>query len=414
MILAWQHGSIRDDVKTAQYSEPPCMAQTASLTDRVRLLEECLVTAADLWRPNPFRQPDPDWLDARPELASVLLELCEPSVTALEDDPGALRELLAPHLPELDATLAACEPTALAWPPVELPDRFAGTHVPGRKWNQIQAFIGALPPSRRPVVDWCAGKGHLGRTLARLGERSVRCLERQPELARKGAALATGLPVRFELCDVMAEAPRIAPDEQVLALHACGALHERLLDLAEAGQVRHLSLAPCCYHLTPAWRPRAGASRLALDPELMQLAVQDTATAPARVRRARLEERAFRTGFDALQRQLRGVDAYLPTPSWSGAKRPRDFAGFCAAAAAHHGLRLPAARNLPSWLELGFERDARSRRLELLRHGFRRALELYIVHDRAVSLEAAGFTVRLARFCPRQVTPRNLLLQAWR
>ena len=53
-------------------------------------------------------------------------------------------------------------------------------------------------------------------------------------------------------------------------------------------------------------------------------------------------------------------------------------------------------------------------RLALLRHAFRRSLELRIVCDRSQFLAENGFAIDLAQFCSRAVTPRNLLITAHR
>ena len=47
------------------------------------------------------------------------------------------------------------------------------TGVPGRKWAQIEAFGRCLTYARTPEhwLDWCAGKGHLGRRLLHPGQR---------------------------------------------------------------------------------------------------------------------------------------------------------------------------------------------------------------------------------------------------
>jgi hypothetical protein len=68
----------------------------------------------------------------------------------------------------------------------------------------------------------------------------------------------------------------------------------------------------------------------------------------------------------------------------------------------------------PYWLAVGRRRFRQVRRHELLRHLFRRPLELWLVLDYAVFLEEQGYRVRLGTFCERTLTPRNLLLDARR
>ena len=124
---------------------------------------------------------------------------------------------------------------------------------------------------------------------------------------------------------------------------------------------------------------------------------------------------ARRLAFDSLQRRLRGIDDYLPTPSLPAAWLDKDLADYCKDLAALKGL--PAAQASLDWSALqahGWQRLAEVRNLELLRALFRRPLELWLLLDRALYLQEQGFTVRLGSFCPSHVTPRNLLLLAER
>ena len=53
-------------------------------------------------------------------------------------------------------------------------------------------------------------------------------------------------------------------------------------------------------------------------------------------------------------------------------------------------------------------------RLSIVRHAFRRPLEVWLALDLGLFLEGAGYEVSLGTFCPRRLTPRNLLLSARR
>jgi hypothetical protein len=152
--------------------------------------------------------------------------------------------------------------------------------------------------------------------------------------------------------------------------------------------------------------------RLAADE--LHLAVQETVTSGRSRQRQRERESAWRLGFDALQRRLRGVDAYLPVPSAPRALLRGAFADFVRWAAARKQVALPATLALDEFEQLGRVRHAEVSRLALLRHAFRRPLELRIAFDRARYLEEQGYAVQLRTFCARSETPRNLLLEAWR
>ena len=52
--------------------------------------------------------------------------------------------------------------------------------------------------------------------------------------------------------------------------------------------------------------------------------------------------------------------------------------------------------------------------MELVRHLFRRPLEIWLLLDRALFLEEQGYRVEVGTFCPKPTTPRNLLIRAVR
>lgn len=73
---------------------------------------------------------------------------------------------------------------------------------------------------------------------------------------------------------------------------------------------------------------------------------------------------------------------------------------------------MPATTDYPAWETYGQARLEKVKRYELLRHLFRRPLEIWLVLDYLLFLEEAGYQVKLGTFCERKLTPRNLLLDA--
>jgi len=300
-------------------------------------------------------------------------------------------------------------------------------HVGGRKWRQIVAFVARvhIAPGQS-VVEWCSGKGHLARTLAHSHGTPVTGLESDGRLCREGQALADRQGVAMHLQEQDVLEPDVLrwlnPATHVVALHACGDLHLRLLDLA-AQTGCAISLAPCCYHrtvheryqpLSEIGRELAGRHALALTRQDLALAVQETVTAPLHTQRQRRRAKAWRLGFDLLQRELRGVDEYLPVPRLRYSDLPADFQGFCRWAAAEKDLTLPSTSDWTARERAGWMRLEEVERLEQVRHLFRRPLEVWLALDRARRLEEAGLRVDLGSFCDREVSPRNLLLRASR
>ena len=384
-------------------------------------LDSLLTEHLDLWQVRPFHSRTLCWAHSRPDLCAALLALDEPTLGRLERDGAALARWLQPWLGDHgDQLLALARLPALPARPLAIPERFA-TGIPGRKWAQIQAFAAVLPAEGCEVLEWCAGKGHLGRLLAVIDGRAVTSLEWQPALCRAGEqeAARTGVPVRFAEADAFAadSGSWLPAQGQAVALHACGDLHIALMRHWVAGDCRRLTLSPCCYHLTrdDTYQPlstRALASALRLDKRDLQMPVQEAVTGGQCVQRQRRTELLWRLAFDEWQRERRGEDRYLPVPAFPKKLLSATFSDFCRWAAAAKGLAVPDAIDPQHWLRRGEHRLALTRRMELLGRPFRRPLELWLVLDRVLFLEEHGARVRLGTFCPKPLTPRNILIDA--
>jgi hypothetical protein len=394
-----------------------------ALLARFRLLDAFLIEHQALWKPRPFTHLQLPWETSYPQLAAWLRG------RSLEEAENAHNQPALLNAPEPFASLAAISVALSAVD--ELPahafataGRRLNVDVPGRKWQQIEAFASRLQFSDAPShwLDWCSGKGHLGRRLLQAGQQ-LTCVEYDPALVASGEALSQRhqLHALHVEQDVLATTAASLLDNRhtPVALHACGDLHVRLIRLASAAGCRQLAIAPCCYNRTnlPDYAPMSSAARasqLKLSLDDLALPMSETVTAGARVRRQRDTSMARRLGFDLLQRQLRGVDEYLPTPSLPSAWLDTSFADYCQHLAELKELSTIPAQDWSAREAAGWKRLANVRNLELMRGLFRRPLEIWLVLDRALFLMEQGYSVRLGTFCENILTPRNLLLLAER
>lgn len=386
---------------------------------RFHTLDAFLIEHQGLWRPRPFTHRQLPWETEHPELAAWLRQR---SLADAENSHNQPHDLPAPSpFPQLAAqALQLSAVDKLPTQPLEPPRHRLNVDVPGRKWQQIEAFGAALHFVQTPGhwLDWCAGKGHLGRRLLQNGQQ-LTCLEYDPALIASGQALSDHhrLPVTHRLQDVMATVA-ISPEHTPVALHACGDLHARLLQVASAAGCKQLALAPCCYNRISADSYQAlsaagRASHLQLSIDDLGLPLSETVTAGTRVRQQRDRSMARRLGFDQLQRQLRGCDEYLPTPSLPASWLDKPFVDYCRELASLKGL----STGEQDWMALeayGWRRLAEVRNLELVRGLFRRPLEVWLVLDRALFLLEQGYKVEIGTFCEPTLTPRNLMLLAER
>ncbi len=396
---------------------------THQLLDRFQALDRFLLNHQQLWRPTPFTHLHLDWENDHPELAKWLRSRSLEQAEAAHNQP---HQLDAPQpFPELaQQALMLSQMNRLSVHALPATQSRLAVDVPGRKWQQIEAFSSSLQFQQTPShwLDWCAGKGHLGRYLAQ-GDSLLTCVERDATLVVSGQQLSDKLQVNAShlQLDVMQEsAPRILTARHTpVALHACGDLHVRLLQLASASNCKQLAIAPCCYNRiqSPHYQALSAAaqeSALQLNKQDLRLLQCETVTAGQRVRQQRDLSMARRLGFDLLQRELRGVDDYLPTPPLAPAWLQRPFSDYCTELARLKHISITKEHAWATLESAGWQRLAHVRNLELLRGLFRRPLEIWLLLDRALYLAAQGYQIRLGSFCEARLTPRNLLLLAER
>ena len=395
----------------------------SALNAAFQRLDRVLCDSQDLWLSQPFTSDDLLWGDTHRDLKAALLALNDAQVLQLHDCPDRRLNWFREREPELCAALYAFEPGPTeAARDIELESR-DNRHIPGRKWQQVVAFAGALPQQELPHVDWCAGKGHLSRIVQRNQRQPVHCLEWDAALVAIGETLAQqqGRDIHYHHHDVLQPLPAVCADAQMIhiGLHACGELHHQLLRHVVKTDAKAVAFSPCCYHKISSnhyrpFSPAARETRLNLDRPALHLAVQDAVTARPAERRLREQERLWRLGFDALQREVQGCDAYLNVPSCKRELLRQTFPDFCRWAARSRQIELPAAPDYDHYLRCASHRHGEIVRLELLRQLFNRPLELWLALDYALYLEEHGYRVNISQFCERRVSPRNLLIQAER
>ena len=394
------------------------MSAILDLAQHFDALNNVLLAAEDYWRPSPFIEPHLPWAATHPELAARCLALTDEKVQHLESDIGALHDWLSAALPTISELRRLIALPSAAIKPVHFPLRW-DLAVPGRKAAQIRAFAQCIQPSGQGFLDWCAGKSHLGRTLSYMHQQPCIALERDALLCEQGRRLDTQKRVSFIATDVLNSAVKLPENAHVLALHACGDLHRHLIREAILHGVSALSLAPCCYALwlDDYYRPlsaRAQRQGLRLTRDDLKLAVQESVTASTASLTQSRQLAVWRLAFDQLQRDMRGCDQYLSTPSMPLSSVRLGFREFCCQLARKKGLVLGRSVDWCRYEAQGERRWAEVRRLQLVRHAYRRALELWLVFDAALFLEESGYRVTVAEFCERKLTPRNILIHAER
>jgi SAM-dependent methyltransferase len=119
------------------------------------------------------------------------------------------------------------------------------------QYQGIAQLISALDiESPKTLIEFCCGNGELSFYLANQLELDLIGLDINPNLIKKNKQRAiqerASKSLDFRVCDICSED---IPSQgyAYLALHSCGSLLDRILDLAVENEPEQLIVVPCCY-----------------------------------------------------------------------------------------------------------------------------------------------------------------------
>lgn len=382
--------------------------------------DQLLQSYLQYWQFSPFQQHSLPWQNQA--LVDQVKNLNTTQIQQLEQSPEQAVELFAKYFPELKPCLALWQPQAAKNADLETPF-WLTNGIKGRKTAQIQAFSEQLQGEDLPILEWCAGKGHLGRLISFHHQLPITSLEWQASLCDSGQQQANQLklPQQFHHCDVLEPNAQqhLKSKQHAVALHACGELHLQLLRLAANHKPQKLSICPCCYHLINSshYQPLsklAKQSALTLSKTDLRLAVAQSVTSGQRVQTLRQREIHWRLSYQSLREELTNTDHYqaLPSVGKQWFSHDAQFTDFAQWACQQHQIGFPDTFDQRLYLEKGQQRHLLVRQLELVQLLFRPIMERWLLSDRCLFLQQQGYQVGLMELFPFKTSPRNVLIQA--
>ena len=260
------------------------------------------------------------------------------------------------------------------------------------------------------VIDLGAGHGHLTRHLAEALNVDALGLERDPARVSTAQALAAGR-AQFVAVDLFADAPDLGPRDLVVGLHACGALSDRLIELAVAAGAS-VAFASCCLHkcATAGRAPLMPGDRDALTISRGALGLANIVTGAVGIEatlRKNVEARTRRAGLRWLLRQ-RGLTVQEGDEMNGLNRRRAHRPDLLARALAVRDLPPASPAEIAAAEAEGQRVSDRVRRWSVARRMFGRPLEVQINLDRAMALASAGYAVEIGTLWPVEASPRNI------
>lgn len=297
-------------------------------------------------------------------------------------------------------------------------------HETPRKQAQIDAFTRVVLPiarGARRVVDVGSGHGHLTREIAERIAMPVVGLERDVALAARARGLVSDGAVAFATTDVIRDGLALEDGDCAIGLHACGELGDAIV-VSAARRGASVALVGCCLQKrsAPSRAPLCDSPEFEgkLDLPRGILGLSNLTPRDVGVEATRAENLAARERRLALHRLLSQRDPSLSRGAEiDGLNRraaQRDLPSLVARAFTLRSQRVPPRTAIDEAAAWAHEEHARERRASIPRSLLARALEVFVLLDRALYLEQRGFDVRVGVLFPTEVSARNLALVATR
>ncbi|MEZ8084606.1 methyltransferase [Vibrio sp. 1S139] len=390
---------------------------------RFKILDSFLLEHQVYWRSEPFHlcqtQQQP-WQEVNSPLVDWLNSLTTENIQTLKEQPDLLITELARFLPQLTLVHQSTQFTNTALKGLQLP-RGTEDGIPGRKLQQIVSMGEAALEHHHGEewLEWCSGKGFLGRILSQQSSQKVTSFEWQQSLCESGQKIADAQ--RLEMTFVQGDAFSDSADkvfnanQHAVALHACGDLHVELVKKSVSHGLPAVTISPCCYHLIrddnyQTMSSVAKASALTLSKSDLRIPLQETVTGGERVKRHRQLEMSYRLGFSQLLKAELNIDEYIPVPSIKKSELAEGFESFCRWASEVKEITLGSDIDFESYFAQGEKLFWEMEKLSLVQQVFRRPLEIWLALDKAIYLQEQGYEASIEEFCGRSITPRNLLI----
>lgn len=366
-------------------------------------------------RGRPFWEETLSWEGKYPEISTFLRSWTSEEVEKFERCPH-----LHPKSPSLlvdifESARGLTDLPNLYDEKLSLPQQLS-YNIKGRKWAQITHVISVMNGSYSGIVDWCCGKGHLGRTLSHVFDVPLQGLDIDEELIIQARKLSESRSQhQFTKCDVLKKGEVPILDGTIVALHSCGSLLDRAIETMLDQKLRQGIFVSCCYHRiqTSHWIPKSqkcANENVQLDVFELRIPSTFEYSASTKIRKRRRREMLYRVSFDLLLRDLCGNQEYQKIASVPDAWKDLSFEEFVQNISRREHILIPQQINLIQYLEMGQQKLNQIRGLGSLRSLFSRLIELLVIGDRALWLQEKGREAVVGIFAPEEVTPRNTII----
>ena len=305
-----------------------------------------------------------------------------------------------------------------------------------KKQHEIEQLISFIQEEKSQnsmingFIDIGGGKGHLSRLLAQKLNLKGVCLEMNPDFVTKGKALIKEQDVTFscahlpekdiELSKKILLKNRTSSQDLCLGLHTCGPLANTIIQACVGNKQAQLLNFGCCYlKLSPGQSIGiSNASKkypLPLSKYALTLATRAHTGLTWEDYVMKRKVKSFRYGIHLFLYDVLGKKQFINVGDGKKQNYQGAFSVYVLSKLSHLGIQCQIkASEIDQWF---LQKEVQQKIdemfcMNIIRWQFGRAIELWILLDRACYLEERGYETKLGEYFNENISPRNIGIYA--
>ncbi len=277
----------------------------------------------------------------------------------------------------------------------------------------VSSFLQNKSPGR--ALDFAGGAGHLSHCLTTKNKIQCLCLDSDRTLISKGRQVNSPL-IEFRQADIIKDRKTlismIHPGSLCLGLHSCGNLSNQVIRYFEESSATMLLNFGCCYHKVSDEYNLSQLSQgdpLPLSQHALMLATRSHTIVEPKDLIRREKVKRYRYSLHMLTQDHQLAPHFITLGNAHPTEYELSFAEYANIQFQKVGIEHTFCEE---FLNQYFEEKSHEVcfyiRLSLIRNLLGRALELYIILDRAIYLQEKKYNVEVFELFKRELSPRNI------
>lgn len=304
-----------------------------------------------------------------------------------------------------------------------------------KKQHEVEVLLNFLQKEKdedqstnfpKSFIDIGGGKGHLSRLLSQKLNMPGTCIEMNEDFIKRGKKLLTNQAVNFKHSEllfddeianskILKEASK-SDNDLCIGLHTCGPLANSIIKASALNKQNYILNFGCCYlKLKPGKKvgisSHSSKFSLPLSKYALTLATRAHTGLTWQDYLLKRKVKSYRYGIHLYLYHVIGIKQFINVGDGSKADYQNNFYEYALKKLEH--LKI-TTKQTSSEIQQWWEQPSIQQKIDemycmnIIRWQFGRAIEMWILLDRACYLEEKGYEIKMEEYFNEKISPRNI------